>query len=115
MPSRVEDAELIPERYTFWSELEAAVTEAYPNFMDRLYILTNGQIDSIDKQIAMLTKCRVKLSIIAKIIGRGKSATSIRRRELAKSISSDLSKQECSHFGDGIANSKWFEDLIRLL
>lgn len=115
LPSRVEDAELIPERYTFWSELEAAVTEAYPNFMDRLYILTNGQIDSIDKQIAMLTKCSVKLSIIAKIIGRGKSATSIRRRELAKSISSDLSKQECSHFGDGIANSKWFEDLIRLL
>lgn len=107
--------DVIAEKDPFWQRLIEAVNIACPDFMPRLTILSGGRMDMIDQRIVLLTRCRVRLSAIAKLVGRSKSTVSERRQKLAESILSGLPDTQLANIGVGNVNGKWLERIIYLL
>ena len=69
-----------------WLEIEKTVHSAVPEFKSRLMILSLDQMSKGEYHVALLTRCGFRPKEISDLLCLGKSASSDRRRNLAKKI-----------------------------
>lgn len=67
-----------------WDDLEKVVAAAYPHFIRRLHLLSDGMLEPAYFRLAMLMKCGFSQANVAVLVGRTKSAITYRRQKLGK-------------------------------
>lgn len=80
---------VIPYDSKLWEEIDAMVSQSYPEFKSRLSILSTGKLNTPDYRLALLIKCGLKQGETAILLGRSKNTISSRRRNLCNMILQD--------------------------
>ena len=103
LQGHISNERAIPEADPFWTELEKIVTTVSPEFKKRLQLLTGGNLKRADLHVALLIKCGISPTKMAKLTGRAKSTISTRREAM------------CMKIFDEKRNSQILDEIIRLL
>lgn len=69
-----------------WQDIESMVREAFPDFMERLRLLSAGKLSVQEEQTALLIKCGFRLKDIADLLGKTQSTIGSRRTSIAKKM-----------------------------
>lgn len=78
----IKEDSIIKDTDDLWSELDEAVSMAYPEFKDRLTLLAGGRLKPSEYQTALLIKCGVTPTNMATLVGRSKATIAYRRENL---------------------------------
>ncbi len=82
LQQRIEENKCIPETDCIWQELELLVEQASPGFKSNLRKFSDGKITDVEIQVALLIKCGITPSKMAKLLNRAKNTISTRRKSL---------------------------------
>lgn len=77
---------ILREDDRLWEALEKAVLESYPDFKNKLILLSGGNLTEADFHITLLIKCGLTPSQMCRLLGRTKGAVSSRRAYLCQKI-----------------------------
>lgn len=67
-----------------WDDLEKVVAAAYPHFIRRLHLLSEGMLEPAYFRLALLMKSGFSQANVSVLVGRTKSAITYRRQKLGK-------------------------------
>ena len=81
------------EQY-IWVQLEKAITEASPDFINTLNALADAPLSKNSMEIAMLIRCHFTPKEISTLLGRAKTSISSRRQVLRSKIFENLNDNE---------------------
>lgn len=65
-----------------WQELEQLIEQIFPGFKSNLWKFSDGKATAVEVQVALLIKCGISPSEMAKLLNRAKNTISTRRKSL---------------------------------
>lgn len=84
LQDKIHKGEGLSDKSDLWNELEQTILKAYPEFRQRLYLLSGGRIRSDIYHTAMLVKCGISATEISVLMNKSKSSISYKRKTLGK-------------------------------
>lgn len=70
------------ETDSIWQELEQLIEQIFPGFKSNLWKFSDGKATAVEIQVALLIKCGISPSEMAKLLNRAKNTISTRRKSL---------------------------------
>lgn len=86
LQTHIRENKVISDEDTLWDELEEAIIQSSPNFINNLQLLTQSRLTSIDLHTALLIKCQVNPTSMSILLSRSKGAIVSRRESLCFKI-----------------------------
>ena len=83
---RLEAGSLMNDSDPYWKEMESMISEVFPKFKETLICLTGDNLSLLDWHVAILIKCRISQSDMARLLGVGRSAITHRLSSLSKKV-----------------------------
>lgn len=82
----IKNERIITDKDTLWNEIEELVISVSPEFKSRLQLLTDGKLKPSDLHLALLIKCGISSTNMAKLVGRSKSTIPYRKNALGSKV-----------------------------
>lgn len=83
---RIDGNLLMTDDDKYWSDMETMMATAYPKLKDTLGTLTEENLSTLEWHVAMMVKCRLSQSDMARLLGVSRSAITHRLAPLAKKV-----------------------------
>lgn len=83
---RIDGNLLMTDGDNYWSDMETMMATAYPKLKDTLGTLTEENLSTLEWHVAMMVKCRISQSDMARLLGVSRSAITHRLAPLAKKV-----------------------------
>ena len=83
---RIDGNLLMTDGDNYWSDMETMMAAAYPKLKDTLGTLTEENLSTLEWHVALMVKCRISQSDMARLLGVSRSAITHRLAPLAKKV-----------------------------